>query len=173
MKMEILYMIRVSVKIKETPNTYKLPRLAGNIFNILKNKEKEYGREFADEFLKALKENIRENKFADRLPALSPITIERKGHKTHWLDRGELVDGFEKREETSGSWLKFVVGAFDDVYHYNGVPMATLAKFLEFGTRHIPARPIFALTAQQFKDKTERVLSKKMEKDITRQVGKL
>lgn len=85
---------------------------------------------------------------------LSATTIRKKGHGTVYLDRGHYIRGLEVDVSSKGPYqwgLQVTVKGS----HYSGLPMATLARYLETGTSEIPARPIWRPVFAELKELPE------------------
>lgn len=70
--------------------------------------------------------------------ALAPSTIARKGSALHWKDTGRLEKHVKYKKECSKvvPWAEVHVGVWDP-------GRSKIAKFNEFGTSKMPARPLF------------------------------
>ncbi|RLI76001.1 hypothetical protein DRP05_13730 [Archaeoglobales archaeon] len=91
---------------------------------------------------------------------LKPATIKRKRSTKAWVDTGELRSLITHIVE--GNIPKIVkVGIFN---HKKGL----IAHFLEFGTKHIPERPLFRLVFDLEKEKVEQLIIEELNKELER-----
>lgn len=70
-------------------------------------------------------------------PALAPTTVMRKGSTKAWIDTGELREQITYHVR-DGLPRTVAIGIFEH-------DKALVARWLEFGTRYIPERPLFRL----------------------------
>jgi hypothetical protein len=92
--------------------------------------------------------------------SLDPKTISKKKSTKVWVDTGELRSLITHVVE--GRIPKTVkVGIFS---HEKGL----IAHFLEFGTKHIPERPLFRLVFDLEREKVERFIIDEINKELER-----
>lgn len=89
---------------------------------------------------------------------LKPATIARKGSAKIWVDTGELM-GLITHMVQGGIPKTVYVGIFN---HEKGL----IAKFIEYGTKDMPERPLFRLVFEEEKDKIQDILEKALERGI-------
>ena len=112
---------------------YKLPKLAPYIMGRID----EYG-ELALEIIKG---HIR----SQSLPwtPLSEETVRIKGHSKIYVETGVLSNGLEvKRMGILGGKNELFIGFSDGITHESGLTYGQLMVMLEYGTIHIPPRPL-------------------------------
>lgn len=91
---------------------------------------------------------------------LDPKTVRRKKSTKAWVDTGELRSLITHVVE--GRIPKVVkVGIFE---HEKGL----IAHFLEFGTKHIPERPLFRLVFDLEKEKVIEMIIEELNKELER-----
>lgn len=116
---------------------------------------KEHTRGEADKFLEHLRNNILGQKLS-----LAPLSPKYKRYKElHGYDTrilistGEYVDKLKVKEVSYGKNVQgYFVGAFEEDTHVaSGQSMATIARWLEYGTYNMPPRPHIFPSWEQFK----------------------
>jgi len=109
-------------------------------------------RELGRKYLDTVKEHIDKRDLS--LPALSPATIERKGHDRILDDTGKFKRKLKLVALTNRSHdIKIGAGAFEDVAYDTEKNMYDLARWIENGTKNQPARPIFRITLKEIMEK--------------------
>jgi len=91
-------------------------------------------------------------------PPLDPKTVKRKKSTKAWVDTGELRSLITHVVE--GRSLKVVkIGIFE---HEKGL----IAHFLEFGTKHIPERPLFRLVFDLEEEKVLKMIQDELDREL-------
>ncbi len=73
---------------------------------------------------------------------LANVTIAKKGHDTIYIESRFYVDSLNVKVSKSGRF-NLQLAVTPQGTHPSGIDMQTLAKWLEFGTATIPARPLW------------------------------
>lgn len=114
-------------------------------------------RDFAEDTLKEVVKFI-ESQPSDWVP-LAPYTVKKKGSATMLIDTGEYLANLKV---VNPEQFHYFVGAVSGEPHgSSGLDMATLADYLEFGTRKMPARPHFRPIALRRSREFKRRFSRK------------
>jgi len=138
-------------KVRDTDN---IPKLLNDIDGILGRVANKAGA-----YLEAKLVEMIDKQWAGWQP-LDPKTARRKHSTKIWVDTGELRSLITHVVE--GRIPKVVkVGIFN---HEKGL----IAHFLEFGTKHIPERPLFRLVFDLEKEKIERLIIDEINKELGR-----
>ncbi len=79
---------------------------------------------------------------------LNVSTVRAKGNELVYLETGELVKDLTVIKGDKNSYF---VGAPNDVEHEaSGLKLSQLMFYLEYGTEHIPGRPLIAPSYEEF-----------------------
>jgi hypothetical protein len=81
---------------------------------------------------------------------LTTLTIARKGHPTVFFEYGEYYNSITSRVVKKRKDL-LELQIFPDGLHSSGLEMAELAAYLEYGTSHIQARPLWRPVVKEIK----------------------
>lgn len=105
------------------------------------------GEDIAEGFKEKVTDNIEKNQFGYRL---AQSTVVRKGSDTPLIDTHELVDAIYRD--------KTVVSVEDSPRSDSSLTNKQLAMVQEYGTKdmHIPARPVWRRTFQDYKKEARR-----------------
>lgn len=108
------------------------------------------GEDIAEEFKETIVENIENNEYGY---ALAQSTVKRKGSSTPLVDTHQLVDAIYRDGTT--------VSVEDSPRDDSPLSNLELAIVQEYGTkdRHIPARPVWRNTFNDFKEVAEERIS--------------
>ena len=91
------------------------------------------------EVRKSLRGHIRKQDL-DWAP-LDPGTAKRKGFDRIYLNRGDFMKSISVALNTMDTGVEVLIYPEGD--HYSGLPMRTLADYLEYGTKEMLARPLW------------------------------
>ena len=121
------------VKIKNN-----IPKVINGLSSLQLNKlGHAIGVRFEDELVKRIQEG--DPKWA----ALSPEWIEKKGHGRKWYYTGRTEGAIKYKVKGSTIYAGWV----------DGGELADIAKYLEYGTSKMPARPLIVPVFEENKDK--------------------
>jgi len=106
-------------------------------------------RAMINDYLRRVKRHISAQDL-DWIP-LAESTVRKKGDSRAWDDSGYFKDHLTMTEKKVGFvFRRFFAGAIKgDIHEPSGLPMSVLANMLEYGYRHIPARPLFGPTLER------------------------
>lgn len=157
----------VNVKFQKKGNWKQVGMVAHKIASgEHKKKAQEAIEEIADLFLDTLKDWEKHPNAVPLLP-LSIVTIgmKRARGSLHaedaWLDTGYLIKHLRKWTEGRGDKKQWYVGAkSSDIHKPSGLRMAELIRWLEYGTKKIPSRPLFRLTYLKLEYSFDAILQK-------------
>jgi hypothetical protein len=143
-------------KIKRFGNWGKvLPKFSVTAGIIVSGLRKEADKT-ADQYLTEVRKAIISQTFPQPLEPLKVSTQRRKGNDLLWIDRGLFVVGLGKIELTRGSFtVKVMAGALDGVPYERGNTMFDIANWMEYGTKGMPARPVFEPVLKQVLELTD------------------
>lgn len=131
-----------------------IPKLLGDIDAILERVARKVGMYMEMKLIEMI-----DRQWAGWEP-LDPKTVKRKRSTKAWVDTGELRNLIT--HVVGGRISKIVkVGIFE---HEKGL----IAHFLEFGTEHIPERPLFRLVFDLEKEKVIEMIQKELNRELER-----
>jgi len=152
-------------KVTTVGNWKKLPFLPIATFRTASQDGAAQTRYLASQYVQRVKEHIQDQDLP--LKALSGMTSAKKTEHKYdwWIEEGEFEKALGVWESTGRTnKVRIFAGASDDIIHTgSGLTMFQLAQVLEFGStkRNIPGRPLFGLTALEFRKEFREAMTKK------------
>lgn len=145
-------------------------------FELGKYITRKYPKNFADDFVKYMakelrrqyKDAIKKQRFINRW---KPLSVSYKTYKQEhhlslniWEATGLLLKSISYRRMSRG----YIVGINPRVRYKNGLKVLDIARMMEYGTRKMPARPLFTPILNQVRKNISRYWKKflKEEKGI-------
>lgn len=86
---------------------------------------------------------------------LSQVTIRKKGHEKIFLDKRDFVKSIKVSVSKKGLLVRTIMVRPEGIHTNSGLSMATLAKFLEYGTKNMVARPLWRPTIKEVSQSPE------------------
>ncbi len=85
---------------------------------------------------------------------LANSTIAKKGHDAIYIETNFYLDSLDVKVSKSGRF-NLELAVFPQGTHPSGIDMQTLARWLEFGTATIPARPLWRPALEEVSNSPE------------------
>lgn len=153
-------------------------KLGEMIFGLSKDKI----RAGAEEYKKLLLATLESQRYAAEWTPLSERylawKIKNKRDPRILISTKEYMQAIEIREEKQEgskgkSRIVYVVGLPDRIHQDSGLPFRKLARIHEFGTKRIPARPLWRPTQEEFKAKHAKKVLERIKFDISTEIKDL
>ena len=109
---------------------------------------KKYVQEVGDEAVQIIRRHIEMQDLG--WTPLSPVTVQKKRSSDAWVETGTLKESVKTIvEKDDGKDFSLFVGVPRNGYNADGTSLADIAYYLEYGTVHIPARPLIRPTTEE------------------------
>ena len=111
-------------------------------------------KQWMDELGKQIEQKIGEHILFQDIDwePLAASTIAKKGHDRIYMDTGKYISSLTHNVTVSGKFDVTLTVFLKNDYPDRGEAVATIAKYLEFGTKRMPARPLWRPVTNELPD---------------------